>query len=376
MTFLFLKCYDKEVRKKLNSFLKVSYLQLLLGVILVLMTVVGVLLFWNSTKEAEQILLDKLKLREFTLARAGSLAIGEFFESRKIRLLILASLTEIKTIDKEKGPEIVRKMIYEIQDQPVSAIGVIDKQGKLAWSENPQKQKVEAGVDLSDRAYFQWTKTQKEAGGVYISEPIISRAGPSEGSWIVTVVTPLFNNNQFNGAIYLSIPVKDLVDKFVLPLTISSKSSQMIITQEGLVIASTIPETTGTNILEEDKKKEGKIKGLSELLDKLIAGQDVSTIMEVTYQGGKSTKMVYGYAPIKIDGTPWYLLVSVPYDEIVEQMFPFSEIQNEGLFLLFIGLIVIILFDVLMVRIAERQAYRSGYSNCLKESKNYESKKK
>jgi hypothetical protein len=341
------------MEKKLEHYLKISYLELFLGVILVILTTIGVLLFWNASKNAEQVLAERAKLREFVLARAGAASIREFFMTKKTRVLMLASMKEIKILDKEKGPEIVKKFIYDIQDQPISAIGVVDKQGKLVWSENPQKQKVEVGLDLSDRAYFQWAKNQIEGGNVYISQPIISRTGSSKGHWIITMATPLFNNNQFNGAVYISTSIDDLIEKFVTPLTISPQSVSTIITGEGMIIGSTIAGSIGLNLLKDNL----------DLVTGLEKDQDGSGMMELIYPKNKPTKSIIGYASIKIDEKPWFLLVSIPYKEIKDQLNPSLAIQNQGLALLFIGLIAIILFYVITVRIAERQGFRDGYSN-------------
>jgi hypothetical protein len=352
------------VEQKLNRYLHVSYLQLLLSAILVIVTTMGILLFWNSTNKAEQILTERVKLREFILARAGALAISDFFEARKTKLLILASSQEIKSNDKEKSLETAQKVIQEMKERPITAIGFLDKEGKIFWSETYPKLPMEEGMDASDRSHFLWAKSQTKEGAVFVSEPVIARTGPSKGSWIVIMATPLFNNNQFNGALYMVITIKDLMDKFVTPLTVSPMSTQMIIDKDGTVVASTIAESTGMNIL-----KDKETKGLSDLAKKTLVDQEGSLVTELTYPGGKPMKIITGYAPIKTEVLSWFLYVSVPYKEVKDQLNPFSTIQNEGLILLFVGLIVLILFDVLIMRIAERQGYRKGYSKCLIENK-------
>jgi hypothetical protein len=362
------------MEKKLNCFLKTSYLQITLGIILVILCTIGALLFLNSTQKAEDILTERVKLREFILARAGSTAISDFFEARKMKLVILASVKEIKTLDVDKSRIIAQKLIEEMKDRPITAIGVLDKKGIFIWSQTRQNQKIDYGADFSDRSYFQWAKNQETEGNVFVSEPMISRTGDAKGTPIVMVATPLFNNNQFNGVLFMVIEIKDLMEKFVTPLTVSPKSIQMIVTGDGLIVASSIEESVGMNISKEEGEKANNIKGLSGLVKTLSVDQDGSLVTELTYPGGKPVKMILGYSPIKTKEIAWYLWVSVPYTEVIDQLYPFSTTQYEGLILLSIALIVLIIFDILIMRIAERQGYRNGYSACLVEGKKNEIK--
>jgi len=321
------------MEKKLEHYLKISYLELFLGGILVIITVIGVLLFWNASKNAEQVLAERAKLREFVLARAGAMAVGDFLETRKMKLLILADLQEIKSIDLVKGRVTTQKFVQEMEDRPITSLGVVNKSGKIVWSVNPQQENVASGTDLSDREYFLWAKNQTQGGGIYISEPVIARTGPAKGTWIIVIATPLFHNNQFNGALYAVITAKDLMENYVTPLTVSSNSSQTLLTKDGVIVASTIPESTGTNFYPDNPS----------LINNLGKGQAGSMVADLVYSKNKPIKSIIGYASIKIDEKPWFLLVSIPYKEIKDQLNPFLAIQNQGLALLFIGLIVIIL---------------------------------
>lgn len=351
MTFNFLKCYDRKVKKKLACFLEISYLQLFLGFILVILITIGVLLFWNATKTTEQVLLEKTKLRQSIIANAGSQEIENFFDAQKVKLNYLASLEEVKAAEEVKGRKAIKDFIDQVKDKPLSSIVRIDKNGKVLWSENKQHQKVEEGVDASDRSYFQWAKNQTEEGSVILSEPVVARTGLVKGSLVIVMATPVFYKGQFDGALTMVISTNELTERFIEPLTVSPNSQQLILAKNGQVIAS---------------------HNCSQLLETLstkpFENQNRSLVMDFMFNG-QSQKRIVGYAPIEVDQNYWYLLVTVPYREVIDQLNPFSQIQNQGLILLAIALIVIILFDVLIMRIAERQGYRKGYSSCLNESK-------
>ncbi|MCL4382410.1 MAG: hypothetical protein M1575_03055 [Patescibacteria group bacterium] len=352
--------------KKVGCFLKTSSLQVFLGVILVIMTTIGVFLFWNSTKKAEQILSERAKTRELILARAGALAISDFFESRKTKLLLLANIEEIKSLDPVKGRAITQTFVQEMIDRPITSLGVIDKNGKIVWSENPQKQKVGEGTDLSDREYFLWAKSQTQGGKVYVSVPVIARTGPAKGTWIILITTPLFYKNQFNGVLYAVVTTKDLVEKYVKPLTISPYSVQTLLNKGGEIVASSIAGNPGINLLNSNPN----------LATNLTKEEEGSVITELNYPDDQSYKALIGYAPVKIDQQLWFLLISVPYKEVKDQLNPFSEIQDQGLALLLIGLIVVVLFHVLAARIRERQGYINGYCDGVEELKKRERKTK
>jgi hypothetical protein len=353
------------VEKKFNSFLKVSYLQLLFSAILIILTTIAVFIFWSAFTKAEQVLTERIKLREFILARAGALAISDFFDSRKTKLLILADLPEIKTIDLVKGRATTQKFVQDMKERPITSLGVVDKNGIIIWSENPQQEKVVEGVDLSDRDYFLWAKNQKKPGSVYFSKPVVARTGPAKDSWIIVMATPFFSNDQFNGALYAVITTKDLVEKYVTPLTVSPFSIQMILTGDGVVVASTVAENTETNIFQINPR----------LGNDIIKDQDGGLVAELNLVKNKPVKTIVGYAPIKAANQSWFLMVSVPYSEVREQMNPFSEVQNESLILLFMGLIIMILFYIIAIRVAERQGYRVGYSDGQGKAKKIEDKK-
>ena len=345
------------MKKKLASFLEISYLQLLLGFILVVLTTIGILLFWNASKTTEQVLLEKTKTRQSIIAIAGSQVIENFFEARKVKLHYLANLEEIKTIDEVKGRKAIRDFIDQIKDKPLTSVVRIDKNGKVLWSENKLHQKVEEGIDASDRSYFQWAKSQTEEGLVVLSEPVIARTGIVKGSLVIVMATPVFYKGQFNGVLTMVISTNELTDRFIEPLTVSPGSQQLILEKNGQVIAS-------HNCAQNPKK----------ISTESFKEQNGSLVMDLAIDGQMQKKIV-GYAPIEIDQNYWYLLVSAPYEEVANQLYPFFQIQNQGLILLAIALIILILFNVLIIRIAERQGYRSGYSTCLSENCKTENKK-
>ncbi len=80
----------------------------------------------------------------------------------------------------------------------VRSIALLNKDGRAVYSSNPAL----LGVDASDRAYFQRARTAV-AGGMFISDPIISRSGKL---WTINAVRQLPPiNGQFSGAIIASI---------------------------------------------------------------------------------------------------------------------------------------------------------------------------
>lgn len=337
--------------------MEISYLQLFLGFMLVILTTIGVLLFWNASKTTEQVLLEKTKTRQSIIANAGSQVIENFFDARKIKLHYLANLEEIKTMDEAKGRKAIREFIDQIKDKPLTSIVRIDKNGKVVWSENKLHQKVEEGVDASDRSYFQWAKNQVVTGDVFLSEPVVARTGLAKGSSVIVMATPVFYKDQFNGVLTMVISTNELTERFIEPLTVSSYSQQLILEKKGKVIASHNCRQTAETISTDP-----------------FENQNRSLVMDLELDGHRQKRIV-GYAPIEIDQNYWYLLVTVPYQEVIDQLNPFSQIQNQGLVLLAIALIIIILFNVLIIRIAERQGYRNGYSVCLSENCKTKNKK-
>lgn len=332
------------VKIKISN-LRLRHFRLTLAIVLVAFSISGILLFWQVAGRAEKATVERVKAQELTLARSGALAVSELFRERKANLLLLAEVEAIKAKREKEGRQAIRDLVDRLEGQILASIVRVDKEGKSLWSDNPQHQKVREGVDLADRDYFLWAKEQKESGEVFVSQPVISRGGMREGEWIVVMAAPVFYQERFDGLVFISFSLEDLTEKYVIPLAFSPKVQSLIIGKDGIVVASTVPEVRGQNLLGRIQIEEGKEGSLVHF----------SPFNE-------EERVISAYAPIKIGEQVWSLWIFVPYEEAMRFISPFRLNQIGGIVFVAVLILTLILVFIFGVRIAHKDAFLDGYA--------------
>jgi len=347
------------VRKRVNN-LKVYHFRFILVVSVVVILAFGIRFYWLTESRAEQVVVERIKDQELTLARSGALSISEFFKARKAQVLLLA---EAEAIKKGRLPEeeVIMKDLYEqTKEQLVRNIVRVGKEGETTVSALSREI-----VFLGDRDYFLWAKKQKAPGEVFISEPVIARGGPAKGEWVGVMATPVFYQDEFNGVVFISFTIEDLDKTYITPLISSPKTKALIVTQDGTVVASSVPEAIGQNVV--DYAQQSEWEGQEEYLvmaRKALQGGEGSLVHNYYLFAppiSKQMKVATAYAPIGIGSQLWSLWITAPYEELVKFASPFRMSLTQGFIFALVGLLVLILVFVFGVRIAQRDGFLDGY---------------
>jgi len=208
----------------------------------------GILLYWLAGARPEQVMVERVKPQEMTLARPGAFSIVEFFRERKTELLLFH--TEAIRAGREKeGRKAMRVLVEQLREEPLADIVRVSREGKVLWGTNVADDRRGEGVSLADRDYFLWAKGQKEPGKVFVGKPVIPREGIKEGKWVVVMATPIFYQERLNGLVFISFPLGDLTPRFITPLVFSPAVQSLIIAQDGTIAASLVPGAIGQNAL-------------------------------------------------------------------------------------------------------------------------------
>lgn len=346
--------------------LKTQHFPRILAVVLLFFLAGWILIYWLVTEKAERAMVERVKAQELTLARAGALTIDQLFRERKTNLLFLAELEAVQAGREKEGRETMRKLVDYLEGEILASVVRVDKEGRFQWTDNPQHERVREGVDIADRDYFLWAKEQKEPGEIFISQPMIARDGAREGEWIVVMTTPVFYQGKFNGLVFISFPLEDLTEKYVAPLVTALGIQSLVVTQEGAVVASTMSEAIGENVLA--YPQQGEWEGKEEYLAmarEALEGKE-GTLIHNYYlftPHQKLIKAVTAYTPIEIDNQLWSLWITAPYQEAMRFALPVRIIQNQGLVFGLVGLVVLVLTFVFGVRVAQRDAFLDGFKN-------------
>lgn len=162
-----------------------------------------------------------------------------------------------------------------------------------------------ANVDISGREYFQKAITGTEA----ISDVVINKQ--TKALSIMIAVPIRDKNNKIVGTL---VAGKDatFLSNYTTNITYASTGYAFMINDEGTVIA----HKDTTKVLEqenniEDVKTDSSLTELVNLQKKMISGQ--TGVGQYSYNG--VTKYM-AYCPV--EGTPWYLALTAPYEEIFE----------------------------------------------------------
>lgn len=354
-----------EKKKPVLYRIKTYHIRLILAIAFVFFSTAGVIFYWLITGRAEQMAVERVRNQELIITRSGALSIADFFEERKTSLLLLAEIEAVKAGKEEEGRGAIKSLVDQLKDQPFASTVRVSKEGKSLWSENPQHQKVEEGIDVSDRDYFTWAEKQKNPGEIFISQPLIARSGLAKGEWIVVIATPVFYQNEFNGLVLISLPLKDLTEKYVSPLISSPSTHSFIIAQNGTIIVSTIPALKERNVLSDIQQREweGKEEFL-QMTQEALAGKEGSAVVscyQVELPSAKGLKTITAYSPIEIDGSLWSLWISAPYEEAIGPASSLLRLQSLGFAFGAASVLVVALLFVFGVRIAQRDSFINGF---------------
>lgn len=315
------------MKKKINlNNLKVSHFRSILVAVVVIFLTIAILFYFKVSERTEKLMVERLKVQGSALASFGSLSISDFLKSRETDLLVLSKLEAIRALKEEEGRQAMESTLSQLEEGVVVGGMIrIDKEGKALWVVNLMGIREGEGTSFSDRDYFLWAKKERE-GEVFISRPLISRAGVTKGKWILVMATPVFYQEKFNGVIVLSVPLENFIKKYISPLSFSSEVKAFLTEENGRIIASNQPEATGQNLKDYLKEKEITVS-----------------------------------SPIKIGKQTFSLWVSTPYKEIVNLVFPFRKHQLLGFGFGLLVLVILIFVFIFGVRIAQRDGFIDGF---------------
>jgi len=220
------------------------------------------------------------------------------------------------------------------------------------------------GNDISDRSYFKWARVTNEQI-VFISEPIVSKVGISKGKFVVTLTSPIYSSNEFDGVITVAVVLSDLAETYLEPLKLSQTSIIFLLDGKGRVIHSPYAQLTGLNIYDylNDHSYDGSSEVMSGFKNAEISGDEGKmNVVLANDNTGELMRFLIAYAPVRpMLGNYWVLVLGTPQEEALKFFWPFKGNQSLGLVFGITSIISISLLSLLTVRIARRDAYLDGF---------------
>lgn len=297
-------------------------------------TVLGVVSYLILNDEAQTSVTKQLLNQQQTIARAEASNIISYLQTFGNSVAVLAQQSSVNRRD----ASVVLDMDIFVEQRRdnglISGVVLTDSNGIVRFNSNVLGTR-DIGESLADRAYFVWAKNQAEVGEYYISEPVIGRLGASKGQTII-VVSPTYQNDEFNGVVAASLKLEPLVERFFGLMKLSDQTKMYLIDRQGkLLYSKSNPDSAGSNF-----------SGLF-LADKTFT-DNIKKALNESREGQLKTKTdLIAYAPVLIGSQKWLLIVMTPREEAIDLVAPFYVRQVA---LLILTLFTILLFGAIAIR--------------------------
>jgi hypothetical protein len=338
---------------------------------------VAIIFYWFSGWRTNQVIIERLKTQELSMARSSALSFSEFFKARKKELALLGELEAIQSGREGEGMEILGILAQGLKEEgaPIGNIMRINKEGVTIWGVNVQlgeQDEAAVGVDVGDRDCFLWAKEEGEKGKVFIGEPTVAQGGFLKGKRIMSMTTPVFYKGKFDGVVVITFPIDELAEKYIVPLSLSPKTHYTIVSEEGMIITSTFKEIIGKNILQL-QKEESWPEDSRQLVRRAMRGEEGTAFHSfVNVFTREVSEAVSAYSPIRVNGSLLSVWVSVPYGEIEKLVSPFRQNQIVALIVVLGGTLALAIIYILGIRVSQKDGFLDGYF----QAKNERRKKK
>lgn len=232
------------------------------------------------------------------------------------------SLTLLSSTDLSQNR--LEQFVDSWQSTPIAGVIVTDSAGKVIGNVN-RLTVPDLGSDLSDRDYFIWARDTRK-GHYFVSKPVISRLGASEGKYIVTVAVRIQNNDEFLGVLDAAIIIDELTTKYLKPALFSPESRFYLIDRSGTIIVSPWPQLVGVNYF--DYLKTHPYKGSDKTLVALkqAATNPNEGNLQITLPNENKTGLtpfLVSHAPIFYNGNDnwWTLAIATPLTQTPSNVF-------------------------------------------------------
>ena len=346
---------------------KTNHFRYLLSFFLSLFIFFAALAYWSVTQRLEEFTLDRLKLHQLTAAKAGSLAINDFFEELQTHLVLLAQSPVVQKTFPQTAAQKTNlasqlASFFKNNRALLPDVARVNADGTLRWAVDasaPAKLKTPS-LSVADRDYFKWSQRQTQPGGVFVSRPLIARGGTAQNQFALVLATPLFNQNRFDGCLLFVIPIESLIKKYVAPLASPSTSQLFIIDQNKTIVASSIPSVIGQSIFKDNPPENLPFVAAA------LAGQTGVSVHPYLIPSPTSLYItaITAYAPIQpTPNQTWSLLLSIPTTNIHHLAFPLKNLQSLILGVMISALLFLTLFSLTSLHWAHKEGFVNGFKD-------------
>lgn len=344
-------------------------------IFMVFIVIAGVFASYISLKtvdNTDKAITEQNQKRLLVLARSGALQIQFFLSALSREIITLNKIDEVSRLSEKETREIFQNYIDQIgNESPLVALGRLDKKGKLIIAANRERIRTNEGTSLADREYFIWSKEALNKGKVYISKPIVSRAGATKGKMIMTIANPSYYKNEFTGVTYMVVLLDRSIETFIKPLKTNQNSKVFITDSKGVVM---IGESEFSALLNKsilDYAKSAQWKGWDNFVysfNNVLKQEEGIASWDFQYPGGELKKGdIIAFKTLRVGDQEAKLIIVKPKDFMEESIRDVLSLQNKGKLLMILGFTLGGILFVLIDQLGHRDGYLKGYRDGLDE---------
>lgn len=275
--------------------------------------------------------IDQVYHEEELIASSGANSIQVFLEMAENSLLILSRNPHIANlnIDTQK---VLDEFVVDWAGTPIIGLSLFDKDGKIIHTSNNIGDETSGIVNslvYSDRDYFVWAEKAIE-GDVYLGKPIFPKVKSPNLQYLLPIVTPIYRNGEFDGALFVAISLPKLTATYLDPLQVSPNARVYLMHPDSTIMAtmSGYEGYVGLNYIEYLRNNphpgsEEAIQGLT----KALSDEDGGKLDTILYSpsNGEFIRFLITYYPMIHDGNHLTVALAVPYDDINNSLAPFKK---------------------------------------------------
>ncbi len=321
--------------------------------------------YFLAEKRTEASLVDQMLHREQVIARAGAKSIESFLELSGNSLAFLATNHCVVNINEETQMAL-DSFVDEWKETSLVEVILTDKDGQIIFIANREDTGQKPGIIVADRDYFIAAKKANQ-GEVFIGKPFLPRLGAYEGQYLLSLATPVYRENEFQGVLGEGILLSELTKTYLNPLKISKDTQIYLLNQEGILLHSYYPELVGKNVIEylEGNSYLGSDKIIDWIKGKLAEPEEGKFVFPMQNLDNKTEfkRYLLAYTPFSLGERHFILAVATPREDALAFFPTFYGNQIGALVFVIFMVLAFSALLILAVRMAERDGYLHGFKN-------------
>lgn len=332
------------------------YLGLFIGFLIAIFFVLP----WTG---AENSFVEQMLHRQQAAVRLGSSSIESFFGFLGSGAVVLADNPRILSSNLE-AELAMQNFVQRWKKTPVGGGGVLltDENGRLRVIANVEGVE-EAATDFSGRQYYQWAR-EAQKGEVFYGNPIISKAGTSEGKFIIPVATPVIDDNgSFRGVLVVGALVEDLGECCLDSIRFVDSARVYLVKKDSTLIYGPEKDLVGEELISSIEENtffgsEKALRLLRQSLEDVEKEGKIETIMPKNADGiFPVQRVLISHSPVVVGEQEWFLAMVVPRMEALSFIAPFV-VRGAGVILF--AFFALLLLTVKIARIKGHEEAKAG----------------